>query len=250
MRLIEDLLVSPKDRCLAFAGDQNRQYLIEWVAEELARLGKRVVVTHPRELLLPSTGHIVIERNFEALQKEFSRRLTDQTVIYLGKGISDNQVKGLSEKEIEKIKSFNQVDFLLVDVPGRTSSALLTREEIEQLANWEFIDNLVYCIALEQMDSEISEVRIRHPQELLEDFPSLFVDGILTQESFIRYLTDDQRGLMKLFRQCKHYVIILSIGEQLVMENRGISFARELSQFNLKPVYLANLRENLFKRII
>ena len=250
MRLIDDLITDPKTKCFAFVGDQNRQYLIEWFAEELDRLGKKVVVTHPDGAMLPSTGRIVIEGNFEALQKELLRNLNTESIVYLGKGLSDNRVKGLTEKEIEKISLKKEFDFLLVDVPALTGSALLTRQQIQQLYNWKFVDSLIYCIALEQVDRETSGGQMLHHQKLLDDFPTLLSDGVLTQEKFVRYLTDEQNGLMKLFRKFEHYVIVLSAGEKLVMENRAISFARELSQFDLKPIYLANLKENLFKRII
>lgn len=248
MALVQQLFVNPQSRVIGFTGGKGRDYLINQLANELSRAGKRVVVTHLKNELLPVTGYIVYD-DPENLLVRIESEIDTHPLIYAGREVKDHFITGITMTMARKIAGSKKVDFLLFIVGTMEKYSIYSRNRLNQLGKLALIDQLIYCFQMDWIDQVAGWDMVENYAEFSKEFAAFNNHKILNQKLMVAYLTDREKGANVLFRQGWPSVLVLTDIDNPFLENRAINLARDLSSHQMPFIFMANLKENLIKKI-
>jgi hypothetical protein len=249
MVIAQQLLVNKAFRCIGFFGGKGRDHILNQFANELARLGKKIVISHIDKKILPSTGYIVYHKLEEKLHKLIEVEIQQHPIIYAGRTLEDYFLSGISSRLVKRLLKSKKVDYVLLVFGEEENTSIFTKRDIAELLKTDYIEELIYFFQIDKIDLPLSSQLTVKPSEFLKAFPQHGKENTLNHSLIIDYLTDPNHGAFKLFQQRWPVLLLLTDVDDFFLENRAINIARDLYSENIEYIYQANLKENMVKRI-
>ncbi len=248
MTLKENLMVEGNFRTIGFAGGKGKNYLLDKLSFDLARQGKRIVISHIEEKIFPATGHIVFKPNESDLLRKIESELKEHSIIYAGRALDDNFLEGIRQSTVKKIMASDVVDHIML-IFGEEEVSLLTKTEVDNLLKIKYLHELVYCLQLDHIDQKLNSEVVSDISEFLKRFPKYHKDKIYSHQLIVDYISDENNGICKLFKQRFPTLLVFTDISNLLLENRAINIGRDLYQRKFNLIFQANLQDNIVKKV-
>jgi hypothetical protein len=249
MVIAQQLLVVEALRCIGFFGGKGRDHILNQLANELARSGKKIVISHIDKKILPSTGYIIYHKIEQKLHKLIESEIQQNPIIYAGSALEDYFLSGISSRMVKRLLKSKQIDYVLLVFGEEENTSLFTRREIAEILKLDYLEELLYFFQIDKIDLPLSSQLEVKPSEFFKAFPQHQKENTLNHRLIIDYLTDPNNGAFKLFQQEWPVLLLLTDVDDFFLENRAINLARDLYSEKIEYIYQANLKENMVKRI-
>ena len=219
-----------KTRFLSFVGAGGKTTLIEYLASEAIRRGKRVAIT--------TTTKIWVKEPY-VLWQELRSAQARPDFVRVGKAVAEGKLTALRPEEIAQLGAF--YDLVLIEADGSKSRPLKYPAEYEPVIP-SFSDRIILVAGLDALAGRIDEQVFRW--ELFAKVTGEAGDGRVTPALFLRFFENDalMRGVDR--EKC---VIVLNKYDALA-EKRGVAeFAKAvLQKSGVKQIIISSLRFKTF----
>ena len=249
MTSLQQLLVGDDVHVIGFAGGKGRDFLANWMAGELARSGKTVVISSLGAQMMAPAGYIVAEDDENILPGKIKAALSENPVVFAGKGFTENFVKGITSTLAKKIYRIPEVDYLFLIVGSAEERTLLSSKTLSAISKLKYLDELIYCFQIDAIEQPLNTPRLQPEEKFFTDFPGLKRFRNFDQQFIRKYLSIREGGILSLFQQKWPAVLVFTDVSNVLLENLAISLSRDLFPPKIKSVYLANLKQNLIKKV-
>lgn len=243
------LEIDANARVIGFTGGSGRNYLLEQLASDLARRGKRIIVSHLQGKLLPITGEIICREDPAELIEEARAKSQPGSVLCLGKRMEQHFAQSPDKRFFQRLIKENFYDYLFIVLGAMGSYSFISEKSIRQLKRILFLDRLIYTMPIDLLDQVISDENV----ENLKEFSALFVGTaapiVVTPTLIAEYLTSGKLPWKEIFLGKMPVDFVLTNVNNVLLENRAINLARELEARGISLIYTANFKDNLIKRI-
>ncbi len=249
MAIVQQLLINPAAKIIGFVGGKGRNYLANQLALELSRSGKKVIISSVGNEMLPTSGHIIHDKDENSLLERIGADSKIHSVIYGGLGVNDHFLEGINSKLARKIIRLEGIDFLLLFVETVQKISILNNKQIAHLSRSKLIEQLIYCFQLDLIDQAIDGDVVQDMDELFANFSKYRDRPTFSQQLICDYLVNKEKGAGNLFRQKWPASLVFTDVTNPLLENRAINLARDLFVSGIEYIYSANLKENLIKLV-
>ncbi|HME44726.1 MAG TPA: selenium cofactor biosynthesis protein YqeC [Syntrophorhabdales bacterium] len=162
---------------LSFVGAGGKTTLIEYLAGEAFRRGKRVAIT--------TTTKIWAKAPY-ALWPDLSKVQARPDFVRVGKAVADGKLTALQEGEVAELGS--AYDLVLIEADGSKGKPLKYPAEYEPVIP-SFSDRIMLVAGLDALSGRVDEQVFRW--ELLERATGVSADACVTPSLFLRFFEDD-----------------------------------------------------------
>ncbi len=249
MAILQQLLVNPEAKVIGFTGGRGRDHIANEFASELNRSGKNVLISHLKYDLLPTTGHIVYHDDPDELITLIEDAFKSHSTVYAGRGMNGHLVQGIQNKAVKKILEQSSVDNLLLIAGKAEKASIFPQKYLSEILKMSFLEELIYVFELDLIDEPLDEQMVENPAEFLDLFAGKERPDVLTQQLIEDYFLDTGKGARKLFRNQYTSVLVFTDVNNALLENRAINLTRNLNAPEFEHIYMANLKENLVKKV-
>ena len=249
MSLVKQLLLNEEFRVIGLLGGKGRNYLTNELAGELAREGKRVVITHLEAQMLPTSGKILFEKNKDNLLKKINTEIKKNPIIYTGLNLEEHLMVGIEPAMVKKIVGLENVDYVLLILGTNDKVSIFTKKQVSVYSKLSFLDQMIYCFQLDYIDGAFTGGFMADKKDFLKYFPKYQKNQVVRHELIVDYLSDDENGINKLFHQTWPCILVFTDITNLLLENKVINLSRDLFSQNFTHLYQANFRENIIKPV-
>ncbi|RMI12896.1 MAG: hypothetical protein D6681_06270 [Calditrichaeota bacterium] len=246
MSILNQLLVEPEARIIAFGGGKGRQALIRRFVVEQARRGKRGMIALTGIRKPPPAGALILARDMELLSDLMLRESAEQSFVYLARETEGPLIRGLLPEDLARLTRQLPTDYLVVDLGVHPEAALIDPRRVEEWAEQGRWGQLIYALDISVIDAPVETGVVENPEHFRREFPEA---ATLTRPVLMEYLTDTSRGMGSLFHQAWPALLFLSGVERAAEENLAITFARELAARGICHVAVGKPELNRCKRL-
>jgi len=249
MTRIQQLLVSDSVRVIGFAGGKGRDYLSNWMASELSRSGKTVVISFLGDQMMAPAGYIVAENDEDALLAGIKTAVRENPLIFAGRGSTENFVKGISSSLAKEIYKLPEIDYLFLIVGSAEERSLLSSKTLTGISKLNYLDELIFCFQIDDIEQPLNSPELNPEENFFRDFPALKRFHNFDQQFIRKYLSTKEGGVLSLFQQKWPAVLVFTGVSNILLENHVINLTRDLFPQKIKSIYLTNLKEDLIKKV-
>ncbi len=249
MTSVQQLLVSDEVRVIGFAGGKGRDYLSNRMASELSRSGKTVVISSLGGQMMAPAGYIVAEDEEEALLAGIQAAVRENPLIFAGRGSTESFVKGITSSLAKKIARLPEIDYLFLIVGTAEERSLLSSKTLSGICKLNYLDELIFCFQIDNIEQPLNSTDVNPGENFFRDFPALKKFRNFDQQFIRKYLSIREGGILCLFQQKWPAVLVFTDINNVLLENHAINLTRDLFTPKIRPVYLANLKEDLIKKV-
>lgn len=249
MALLQQLVDEDSNKIVGILGGKGRNILINQLAMEAANHKKRVIITHINGHILPPSGHISYNADENKLIGQIKREFDNEPVIYAAKSLDDHFVRGVSTDFVQRLKNLPGLDIIFLILGNASRLSILARKDISRIIGLNFLDRLIYCFQFDLINQPLNQEVVKDPDAFLKNFPRYKSEKIFHQDMMTDYLTDSKNGAFRLFQQKWPVLLVLTDINNVLLENRCIALARDLSAKGIEHIFQANLKDNIVKRI-
>jgi len=246
---MEQFILNPDIKTLGFVGGKGRNYIVNEIADFFKRSGFRVAVSHLGSEMLPLFGKIVQFNEEAELFTKVKEAFKENSIIYIGKEENQGFLKGIDLTIASKLSQSELIDYnlLILGPPGEFS--IIPIKYINEICEISFLDQLVYCYQIDKIGKSFDKNFILDRESFNTNFPEFAQAQTINHQLIIKYLTSKAKGIFKFFQQNWPTALVFTDVNSVILENNAINLARELFTRKIHHIFLANLRENLIKRI-
>ncbi|HBH13705.1 MAG: Uncharacterized protein XD91_0053 [Clostridiales bacterium 38_11] len=194
---------------ITVTGSGGKTTIISELAEQLVKMGRKVIITTTTHIYLPNFNNAVTILGATILAQ---LKLQHQCLVFAGKYISeDNKLEGFSTEEITAIHKNPNVDFIIVEGDGSKTLPIKGYECYEPVVP-DMTDILISIIGLNALGKTVNDKSV-HRIEKFEKITGKTYGDIIEKEDIIKLVLAPD-GYFKC-RGYKNYLILNQVNDRI-----------------------------------
>lgn len=207
---------------ITVTGSGGKTTIITELAEQLAKMGKRVIITTTTHIYLPHFNNAITVLGVDMLA-----RLNPQhpVIVFAGKCINnDNKLKGFTAEEIGRIHKNPSIDFIIIEGDGSKRLPVKGYESYEPVVPY-LTDILISVIGLNAIGKIVNDESV-HRIGKFEKITGKTYGNIIEKQDIVKLVLSSE-GYFKS-RGNKNYLILNQVNDNIYQDSCEIRHELEV----------------------